>query len=299
MTQEEGQETPLEAHRVLPAKPSNIQDTTDSRILPTQPSLVRDVYANSDENFVSDEDATAKSSTEGMPPEKPLATVQEVFFFIPNRRTKIYIGVGLFFACCSGVIFPALAWLFSGSFSDLSASVDSEEYLRIIRNLAFSFMILGVVAFMLMSLQSLLLELAATEMTRNFKTLWFQALLRQDMAYFDLRDISGTATTLSSNAIKFKKGVGRKLADGVQFAITVVLGLVYGFWSSWQVSLVVLTVVPFMALAANAMVKMTTTQTARANSSYAKAGSIVYTVRCDWNSGVFSSMTLGKILTSA
>jgi ABC-type multidrug transport system fused ATPase/permease subunit len=75
------------------------------------------------------------------------------------------------------------------------------------------------------------------------------------------------------------RGVGRKLSDGVQFFVTVILGMVYGFWSSWQVSLLVLAVVPFMALSASALMKLATTQTVRANSSYAAAGSVVYTVR--------------------
>lgn len=128
-----------------------------------------------------------------------------------------------------------------------------------------------------MTLQTTLLEMAAVEMTNNFKTKWFRALLRQDMAYYDLRDISGTATLVSTNAIRFKKGVGKKLGDGVQFFFTLILGLAYGFWSSWQISLLVLAVVPFMALSTTFLVKLVTTQTQRANSSYAKAGSIVYT----------------------
>jgi ATP-binding cassette subfamily B (MDR/TAP) protein 1 len=161
-------------------------------------------------------DETAKS-TDGSDKEKttdaeaesadPKATIEEVFSFVPNTKTKILIAFGLFFAACSGVIFPAMAWIFSGSFSDLSASTGSDAYMRAIRNLAFSFIILGVVAFGLMTAQTLLMELAATEITRNFKKLWFQALLRQDMAYYDLRDVSGTATILSANAIKFKKSV--------------------------------------------------------------------------------------------
>ncbi len=74
------------------------------------------------------------------------------------------------------------------------------------------------------------------------------------------------------------RGVGRKLSDGIQFFITVILGLAYGFWSSWQVSLLVLSVVPFMGVSATLLVKLATTQTTRASASYARAGSVVYTV---------------------
>ena len=57
----------------------------------------------------------------------------------------------------------------------------------------------------------------------------------------------------------------------------VIGGLGFGFYSSWQVSLFLLAVIPFVALSTRFLVKMNQTQTARANSSYSKAGSIVYT----------------------
>jgi ATP-binding cassette subfamily B (MDR/TAP) protein 1 len=73
----------------------------------------------------------------------------------------------------------------------------------------------------------------------------------------------------------------------MQFSITVILGLAYGFYSSWQISLIVLAVVPFMAVSASFLFKMAMTQTARANTSYAKAGSIAYTVG-------FGSFSVGR-----
>jgi ATP-binding cassette subfamily B (MDR/TAP) protein 1 len=73
------------------------------------------------------------------------------------------------------------------------------------------------------------------------------------------------------------RGLGRKMGEGVQFCVTMIGGLVFGFWSSWRVSLLVLTVVAFMVASTSFLLKMNQTQTVRANSSYAKAGSIVYT----------------------
>jgi hypothetical protein len=54
-------------------------------------------------------------------------------------------------------------------------------------------------------LQSTFLEIPASEATQDFKIQWFNALLRQDMAYFDINDISVQATIVSSNAARFKK----------------------------------------------------------------------------------------------
>jgi hypothetical protein len=53
--------------------------------------------------------------------------------------------------------------------------------------------------------QSLLLEIASSEMTALLKTQWFEAMLRQDMTYYDIRDVSGTATIISTNGAKYKR----------------------------------------------------------------------------------------------
>jgi ATP-binding cassette subfamily B (MDR/TAP) protein 1 len=53
--------------------------------------------------------------------------------------------------------------------------------------------------------------------------------------------------------------------------------LAFAFYCSWRVSLVIMTLIPLMTVSTGFLVKMTQTQTSRANSSYAKAGAIVYT----------------------
>ena len=111
----------------------------------------------------------------------------------------------------------------------------------------------------------------------DLKTKWYKALLRQDMAYFDIMDVSGTATIIGTNANKYNRGVGNKLGMAIQLMTTFLGGLIYAFYASWQTSLVTLLTVPFMATSGLFLVKMNTTQTQRANASYAEAGSIVYT----------------------
>ena len=116
-------------------------------------------------------------------------------------------------------------------------------------------------------------------MAISLKTQWYQALLRQDIAYFDIQheDISSAATIISTNGAKYQRGIGNKLGLLFQFVATFLGGIIYAFYSSWKTAIVVLLTVPFMAVSGYALVKMTTSKTSRANASYAKAGSIVYT----------------------
>ena len=97
--------------------------------------------SNNDDN----NNNAAKTTPNEDASDDPLATTMEVFSFMPNRRTKVYFAFGVVCAAISGCIFPALAFLFSNSFSDLSGPVtdDGDSYLATIRELAYSFMVLG------------------------------------------------------------------------------------------------------------------------------------------------------------
>ena len=127
-----------------------------------------------------------------------------------------------------------------------------------------------------MTIQNSLLEIAAASMTSSLKTQWFDALLRQDMAYFDIKDIGGSATLISSNASRYRKGIGRKLGEGIQFAVTFLGGFAYAFWASWQTTLITLTILPLMAGTGWFLLKVNQGKTTRENKNYEEAGSVVY-----------------------
>ena len=210
--------------------------------------------------------------------DEPMATFVELLSFAKESRTKLYLVVGSLCSMLAGMCFPAMAWIFSNSFSDLAVSPDDDRFKQQIRNLCFRFLILGFLMFVFMSLHSILFERASNTMTKNLKTIWFKSLLRQDIAFFDILDISGTATIIGTNGLKFQMGVGNKLGEGIQFSFTFIGGIVFALWSSWRVTLVMLfAALPLMALSTFFLLKMNRTRTARANDSYSKAGSIVYT----------------------
>lgn len=209
-------------------------------------------------------------------PPPPLATYHETFSFGAGRRKKLCLAFGVPCAVASGCIFPTMAFFFAQVFEKLGADSSSEDFLDNIRTMAYTFMILGACAFIFMTGQNTLLEVAAGEMTISMKTSWFDALLRQDLAYYDIKDVSGTASMLTSNAAKYRRGIGRKLGEGIQFTVTLLGGLVYAFYASWRTSLIILAMVPVMAISSVFLLKMNQSQTTSRNESYAEAGSIVY-----------------------
>ena len=205
----------------------------------------------------------------------PMASVSEVFGFMwnlgPGNRFLFFVG------CLAGVgnglVYPILAYLFSTSFSQI---VGAANGLSQVRNLAYTFMIVGVYALLMAFVQTGCLEIVATRATRSFRMQWFNALLRQDAAFFDVYDISGMAASIQPNSNKFNRGTGRKLGEGIQFFTTFVGGIAYAFYSSWKVALVILAVLPFVSLAALGVLTINQTKGSRASAAYSLAASIAY-----------------------
>ena len=75
-----------------------------------------------------------------------------------------------------------------------------------IRQMAYSFMVLGVVIFISMSVQNTLLDAAAADMAHAYQRTYLSLLLKQDTSYFDLTDVAGTAAMIEGEGNKVKKG---------------------------------------------------------------------------------------------
>lgn len=98
-----------------------------------------------------------------------------------------------------------MVFYFSKAFEDLSRSTDDDDFMDTIRSMVYGFLVLGFVILASMTTQNFLAESAAETMSHNLKTDWFRALLRQDMAYYDICDVGGESTIISSNGNRYHR----------------------------------------------------------------------------------------------
>jgi hypothetical protein len=191
----------------------------------------------------------------------PPATMSQVLSFLPTTEDRAMLALGIFFAFGNGLVFPGLAFLFSTSFSDLS---QASEGLDDTRDLVLKFVGIGFYGFACAGLQNFFFLVVSHRASDNFKKQWFAALLRQDASFHDVHSVSGMATALSSASGKMKRGLGRKLGEGVQFGTCFLGGIVYAFYSSWRVALVILGLLPFVSGAAFMLMQINQSQTSSA-----------------------------------
>ena len=218
---------------------------------------------------------TIEKSKKEKKKEEPMASVSETFSFVfaCGPKVQVIFVIGCIAGILNGLVYPALAWIFSTSFSSIAGAADG---LSAIREIAFIFLGVGAYAMIAATIQSMCFEICAHHASRSFRLQWFEALLRQDCAFFDVYDVSGIAATIGGNSSKYRRGVGSKFGEFLQYNTNFVGGLVFAFYSSWQVALVVLAVLPVVGLTGLAAVQINTTKSASAAAAYSKAGSVAY-----------------------
>jgi len=73
------------------------------------------------------------------------------------------------------------------------------------------------------------------------------------------------------------EGLGRKFSEIVQYAAAFVGAMIYSLIASWQITLLIFAISPILVVSMYYLIQIVSTQTTRANATYAKAGSVVST----------------------
>ena len=80
------------------------------------------------------------------------------------------------------------------------------------------------------------------------RTKFLEAVLRQDIAWYDTNTTSDFASKMTEDLNKIQDGIGEKMGMLVRFIVTFLGSLIYPYTQNWLVSLVISSVLPLMIL---------------------------------------------------
>jgi ATP-binding cassette subfamily B (MDR/TAP) protein 1 len=195
----------------------------------------------------------------------------ELLFFVDTPKAKLALRIGVIAAMFNGLVFPALAVVFSMSFASMESLSPSK-----ISQTAGIYVGIGLYAFVVSSIQNICFDYVSNISCNTFRLRWFGALLRQDAAFFDVNNVSGFASSIEPNAQTVKRGLGKKFGEGIQFTVTSIGGIFIALFMSWRVALLVLSIVPLLSCCAFIVIRINQSQTESQNKAYSKAGSVAY-----------------------
>ncbi|KAJ8405347.1 hypothetical protein AAFF_G00318200 [Aldrovandia affinis] len=170
-----------------------------------------------------------------------------------------YMVFGSIGAAVNGGVNPLYSLLFSqilGTFSMMDPVAQRQE----INGICVVFIIIGVISFFTQILQGYAFSKSGELLTRRLRRLGFQSMLGQEIGWFDdHRNSAGALTTrLATDASQVQGATGSQIGMIVNSFTNIGVAIIISFYFSWELSLVILCFLPFLALSGAFQARMLT-----------------------------------------
>ncbi|XP_052275142.1 ATP-dependent translocase ABCB1-like isoform X2 [Dreissena polymorpha] len=123
-------------------------------------------------------------------------------------------------------------------------------------------------------LQNCFWSLACERQTHRIRKQFYYAILRQEIAWFDVHQSGELTTRLADDLERVREGIGDKVSFAIQFLAQFMAGYAIGFSKGWKLALVMLSLSPLLIAGASFMGKLMASFSKREQDAYACAGSV-------------------------
>ncbi|KAJ1966962.1 hypothetical protein IWQ62_002142, partial [Dispira parvispora] len=169
---------------------------------------------------------------------------------VMNLPEKWYVIVGSILAIIDGAIMPCFAIVFAKLLTVFS-ELDNPDKMRKDGNFyALLFVMFAIISFFSGGGRVGFFETSGERLTKRVRMMSFRAIVHQDAAFFDDR-ANGTGilcSKLATESERIKNLSGKLVGTVLNAASSLVVGVVIAFTQGWQLTLVVLALMPLMVI---------------------------------------------------
>ncbi|KAF4526587.1 hypothetical protein B566_EDAN006401 [Ephemera danica] len=217
-------------------------------------------------------------------------------FILFRFATRGEIGLVLLAAVaalCTGVLMPLLIILY-GEFTEVlvdnalneTAPVwkgdtnifilpdGEEDFMRAVASFGIICCSLGLAQMILAFVFVSCLNYTAEKQILRIRISFLRQVLRQEIGWYDTNQTGDFASRLTEDLVKLQDGMGEKLGMLLFQASTCVTSIIIAFVYGWELTLVVLSCMPFLILSTAIVTKVQSSMTERELQAYASAGAV-------------------------
>jgi ATP-binding cassette subfamily B (MDR/TAP) protein 1 len=128
------------------------------------------------------------------------------------------------------------------------AYITSEQLLSQVSDKTLYFLILAAVTFVATYIYMVIAVYTSEANSFRIRRQYLLAVLRQNIGWFDNVGAGEVATTISTDTLLIQDGIGEKLPLAVAAISTFIAGISIAFYRNWKMTLVLCSVLPFIAI---------------------------------------------------
>ncbi|XP_038972658.1 ABC transporter B family member 21-like [Phoenix dactylifera] len=197
-------------------------------------------------------------------------------FSFADTADLVLMVTGSVAAAANGISLPLMTVLFGELINILGKTTDVHIVVHEISKVALKFIYLGVANGVASCLQVACWTTTGEKQAARIRNLYLKAILGQDISFFDKEANTGELIgKISGDTYLIQDAMGEKVGKFIQLVSSFIGGFIVAFFKGWQLTLVMLSVIPLVVLAAAVMAIAITKMAANAQTAYSVAAATV------------------------
>lgn len=164
-------------------------------------------------------------------------------------------------------------WEAQKAFPQMAKKITADELLQKVSVNTVFFLYLALGTFILTYIYMGTFIWTAERQTHKIRQKYLEGVLRQNVTFFDDEGAGETSVRITTDTLLIQDGIGEKIPLALNQLSTFLAGFVIAFTKSWQLTLVLMSAIPFIAISGGVMGVLNGRFQTRILSLYSTAGS--------------------------
>ena len=205
--------------------------------------------AEPEEVNTKEADEAVKEETPGVPQQKEenigFKKMIKKIYSRQSKCEKFLVVLGCILSFINGAIMPTYALILGLTITAFDPSIEADVRDETIKQIAIIATVICIAQFVFGWLSYTIMQQQAEKMTVNLKSLYLNALMKQETAFFEKQQIEALPSKISENFFHIQEGSGEKLSQLIQSCGAIFSGFLLAFAMGPVFAAIMMGIIPF------------------------------------------------------